>query len=1443
MASPTVSIQSPYTAIIAWSKLSNSYIVIVIILMFYIGSPQQLNGIITQYNLYIRQLVACLNDFCFERNLIFSGLAFNFTVTELDPATEYGFEVIALNGGGNVSSGFTTETTHEAPPTLVFPPEVVTISAYSIRIDWDEPEEPNGVISTYILYRDGVSIGGIMNTLTYTDTPLSPFTEYSYILGACTSAGCTNSTEAVNTTFEARPEDFIDPIFTNVESNSLVISWSEPLSPNGIIINYSVFFANGTIIFDGFSNFTSINGLSPFTNYSFVVTVCNSADCLDSNTVTVTTLEAPPSDISAPTIKDLSSMSVEVSWLPPLQPNGLIIAYRLRRDGIVIFDGLAFEYDDESLEGDSQYIYSIEAVNSVGSIISSQIVIHTQADIPSNIATPTTTVLNSTAISVQWTEPDSSNGVITAYKVFVNDVEVLSGFQFSYIVSDLVPFTQYTFYVQVCNQVGCTSSKSAVNTTEEDVPVNLAAPILTSVSATAVLVSWSEPVMPNGAIITYRVLRRETENPLLILIQYVGGPDITSFTNQDLNPFTSYEYQVSVFNSKGSTTSPWSQVTTLEAPPTNIDPPIFLIVQSTYVTVSWEEPANPNGILIQYEVLYRPLLGQLILYQTVPFNVTQVNVTGLTPFTLYEFKIIVSNSAGELESDFGNVQTSEAAPEGLGNLILVTKTNESLTLTWNEPDTPNGMISEYALYLDSVEEYRDSLNIALIDRLKPFTGYSLQLEACTIAACTTGQIFGFTTAESSPVGQFPPTVVLIDSRAVMITWDFPSQPNGIIISYDIFRMEVLEPLINNSTGDSLLVYTTLDVSNRVYNDTTLTPDTGYLYAVRANNSVGYFLSSSTYIQTPQAAPESVQVPVLEVIGTSSIGITWDPPGQENGELIQYRIYRITMNSNDITVYNGLNREYIDDGLKPYTLYQYIIEACTIAGCTNGSSASATTDQSIPESINPPVLTAISSSSVSATWSVPIIPNGVIVSYTINVITPISINMTVASDILTTMILSLEPYTQYTVIVQACTVVGCVSSDSNTVTTLESVPMLQGSPSVIALGPSSVDVFWTEPDKPNGIIINYILRRNDTIVYQGIELSFIDNDLIPNENYVYDVQSFTVIGGGERSVSSLVTTHSDTPTGIDPPILSPLDSTSILATWVVPNVTNGDIQKYILYVNGTVMYEDIGLGYVVSDLNIFTIYQFRVEACTSTCGSSLHSFATTKEDIPNDISPPTLTLSTNQTVLVTWLPPSTPNGIILTFTVERTQIINELFDTVMIVAEGIPATITELVDNSSSLAPATTYYYRVTASNSIGSTTSSYSSITLPDGVPQNVPAPVLISKTSTTLTVSVSPPDVPNGVLTKYTLFGDNLFPIVEIPSSQTEPVIFTHSNLDPFTDYRVYAEVCTVGGCVIGLANTFITDEDIPQGLLSPFVTTESPRKIRIEWSSPSKPNGIITG
>ena len=75
--------------------------------------------------------------------------------------------------------------------------------------------------------------------------------------------------------------------------------------------------------------------------------------------------------------------------------------------------------------------------------------------------------------------------------------------------------------------------------------------------------------------------------------------------------------------------------------PRSLDPPRFINVTSTSVTVVWDEPAEPNGVL-QYYVIYQN--GTEI--QRVMGNVTSYVVSGLQPFSVYVFKLSVCTAVG-----------------------------------------------------------------------------------------------------------------------------------------------------------------------------------------------------------------------------------------------------------------------------------------------------------------------------------------------------------------------------------------------------------------------------------------------------------------------------------------------------------------------------------------------------------------------------------------------------------------------------------------------------------------------------------------------------------------------------------------------------------------------------------------------------------------------------
>lgn len=1405
----------------------------------------------TEYRVYQRISVPCPNGntgTCYNSTLLTTGdrQSINYTATGLTPATQYGFSITAVNGGGSTTSGFTTVTTDEAPPSFVSAPTVDPVSSSELLVTWVAPLQPNGVITSYSLFVNGVLEFGPSLSLSYTASSLDPYSLYSFAIQACTSPGCTNSSASTGRTLEAPPTGFDDPVIIETASDSFVLSWSPPSDLNAPSVHYEVYYSDNSLIVNTTLTTLNVTGLLPFTNYSLYIGACNIAGCTLSEVVSTLTDESLPVGVSIMMINALSFDQIEMSWSPPAHANGIILNYILRRDGDLVFSGLALSYTDTNLVGGVSYSYTLEAVNSAGGTTSQPITITTPTSSPTGIKSPNTTVISSSAIYVEWAEPEKANGIISSYLVYVNGNPVFNGSSFNHTVTGLSPFTTYSIRVEVCTVQGdCGSSPSVSNTTLQSVPSGLVAPNVQSLSDSSVMVSWSAPSSPNGIIRFYRIRRRLAENPLVVLIVYAGGPSVFAVTNQGLSPFTRYEYQLVVVNDAGSSVSLWAEVTTLEATPANVTAPTFSSVFPYNVTVNWEAPLYPNGIITQYQVFYRQLIGSFMLADTVTGHTTETIVTGLQPYTPYDFKIRAVNSAGSQNSTIEVVITSEAPPENLQLISLVTRTSESLTLTWLAPLNPNGVIRQYALYLNGSEEYRGVVSYHTITRLKPFTGYSIQLEACTSAGCTRGPTQGFTTAESAPVGQPAPSFTALTSRSVRLSWGQPIQTNGIIRSYEVFRMQVNELQQVNGTGNALLVYNTNDVASRVYTDSSLSPYTGYQYAIRANNSAGSSISSFVYIQSLEDIPEGVTRPSVIVLGTSDISVSWDEPDYPNGVISVYNVYRASPSLAATEAYSGLNRFFTDTGLSPYTMYNYTVEACTVIGCTNSSSAFNVTDESTPEGFTVLVLSAISNSVINVSWEVPEHPNGIITTYIASITSPINITIPTAST--TQRFTNLQPFTNYTVSVQACTVIGCTSVGPRTVQTLESIPFLIASPVPSPLSPTSVSIIWSPPAVPNGVIIRYVLRRNESVVFDGNSLSFTDSPLLPNQLYSYDIQAFTSIGGGDRSSLSFITTPSDTPTGIAPPSVSAASSTAILASWTSPSTPNGVIQRYILYVmegdTEVVAYNSTGMSHLVTGLSVYTLYQFRIEACTTTCGSSVYSNETTREASPIGQNGPTLLAFDNETVLVTWNPPTSPNGLITFYSIQRRQVLGvTLYGTVMSIATHLSPTTQQFLDEDEILEPALTFQYRVSVANSIGSITSDYEDVTLPDAPPEGVSGPILVNKTFSLISVSINPPSKPNGLITQYILHSTSFSSMTELPSSQSETVYFVVSDLSPYTSYSMYIDTCTSAGCTPSAGISVRTEEDAPTDLAPPVSTVTGSTSIRLDWSNPVNPNGEIT-
>lgn len=278
-----------------------------------------------------------------------------------------------------------------------------------------------------------------------------------------------------------------------------------------------------------------------------------------------------PDEQAPPTASVRSSTYILLTWLLPEVPNGVILGYQLYRNGSSIANVTELTYNDTDLIPDTYYSYHIESYNVISSTASTQVVFKTLEGIPTGLSPPTYDVLNATAVTASWNEPTVSHGTISSYRLLLvltdgENMEIFRGNSLFFVVTNLRPFTMYSFLVQACTTGGCGSSETSQVLTAQAPPTSQPVPSITALSATELSLRWDSPLEPNGIITHYDIFQREapfTEDG--VFIERVNGSDTLSLTVRGLESFTRYQFRVVAYTEAGGTSSDWSNGMTQEA--------------------------------------------------------------------------------------------------------------------------------------------------------------------------------------------------------------------------------------------------------------------------------------------------------------------------------------------------------------------------------------------------------------------------------------------------------------------------------------------------------------------------------------------------------------------------------------------------------------------------------------------------------------------------------------------------------------------------------------------------------------------------------------------------------------------------------------------------------------------------------------------------------------
>ena len=800
-------------------------------------------------------------------------------------------------------------------------------------------------------------------------------------------------------------------------------------------------------------------------------------------------------------------------------------------------------------------------------------------------------------------------------------------------------------------------------------------------------------------------------------------------------------------------------------------------------------------------------------------------------FYSYEFRVVASTSVGSGYSPWTFVRMPEALPNEIPELKIriLNDSNWSLEAFWEEPHSSNGVITSYILLVDNIKIYEGILRRAVLRKVLPFTNYTFQLKVCNSVGCALGlkQIFQ---SEDIAIKTLPtPRILFLNASVVQLSWKVPLDINSNVSSYQVIREELVMVRKKRSAGE-LIVCSINNISADMFQctDTSVKPYKKYRYRIVGINDQAAIESSWIEVLTAESIPEYVLKPNLTVLVGSSIYIQWSIPPIPNGIIHRYEVVR-----NGSIIVSTLLMFYIDiNNLKSNMVFEYTIKACTSVGCTSSAPSYVTTLDFALDKMLPPVLIVLGSSVIMASWTTPLNTSGDIIVYRLFInkgFIPIFEGYAFMFTLE-----NLKPFTKYLFNVAACSLTSCVISETADALTNEAPPESLVAPFFYVLGTHSIEVRWTTPTKPNGVILFYVLKRDNVILYNGTDTIFIDYKVYPGSTYGYNVAAYNSAGGTESDIAYGKPADTGFIQNVSVPILKAIAPTAINVTWVPPNGPNNIITAYILLYDDAELNVGIVFQYVVKNLIPFTKYNFRIKACSNTnCVTSPIGTVKTLEATPENQRAPYFLSEEIQvnSIVVRWDYPLKPNGEIKYC---------ELFRRKNNVAQLYKGLSTLFLDDSAEILPNTRYEYKVSCNNSVGGTSSLWSAVTTSSAPAEDTISLVVTNKTSTSFSYEL--------LLTSQ-LLSPIINYIIEISNFNFKSNFTTGntrgnvSGLQPYTEYTVRVYGCNEVGCVrakfIGVLRT---EPAAPQGFdFSPEVLLKNSREVEIKWEEPKYPNGPI--
>ncbi|XP_063153600.1 neurofascin isoform X5 [Candoia aspera] len=371
------------------------------------------------------------------------------------------------------------------------------------------------------------------------------------------------------------------------------------------------------------------------------------------------------------------------------------------------------------------------------------------------------------SVRLTWIPGDDNNSPITDYIVEFEEDKFQPGTWHNHsrypgnvnsAVLRLAPYVNYQFRVIAVNDVG----SSYPSLPSERYHTNGARPEINpsgvkgaGTAKNNMVISWTllNATQVYGPNLRYIVKWRRRDTRESWNNRTVKG-DVSQFTVAPTPIYTPYEIKVQAVNDYGLATEPdvvigYSGEDYPKAAPTDIR---LKVVNSTAISLQWSRvyPETIQGQLKEYRAYYwreSSLLKNLWVSkkkQSMSFigDRTRGIVSRLFPYSSYKLEMVVVNGRGDgPRSEILEFTTPEGVPSAPRYFRIRQPNLETITLEWEHPEHPNGILIGYTLRYQAfngsktgrtlVEVFSPNQTKFLLQRTDPISRYRFNLRGRT----------------------------------------------------------------------------------------------------------------------------------------------------------------------------------------------------------------------------------------------------------------------------------------------------------------------------------------------------------------------------------------------------------------------------------------------------------------------------------------------------------------------------------------------------------------------------------------------------------------------------------------------------------------------------------------------------------------------------------------